>query len=224
MNYLAHGRLFVGYPYFLAGTAVPDWLSVVDRKVRARSKQALIVQHSADPREAAIAAGIVRHHHDDDRFHRTAEFNRLQWEFSRRIRDHLSDTTGMRPSFLGHILVEILLDATLAEQTPGLLDQYYAAMENIDPAEVERVVSEVAGKPADRLAWFIGRFIEVRFLEDYADDEKLVYRLNQVMQRVKLPPLPAAFQSLLPELRAEVTTARAALLMDPTTTRRGRVD
>ena len=41
MNYFAHGREFVDEPYFLAGTAVPDWLSVVDRPTRIRSRQAL---------------------------------------------------------------------------------------------------------------------------------------------------------------------------------------
>ena len=39
MNYFAHGHRFVDDPYFLAGTAVPDWLSVVDRKVRVRAAQ-----------------------------------------------------------------------------------------------------------------------------------------------------------------------------------------
>ena len=33
MNYFAHGVRFLEDPYFLAGTAVPDWLSVVDRRV-----------------------------------------------------------------------------------------------------------------------------------------------------------------------------------------------
>ena len=36
MNYLAHGFRFTDEPYFLAGTAAPDWLSVIDRKMRLR--------------------------------------------------------------------------------------------------------------------------------------------------------------------------------------------
>ena len=38
MNYFAHGWNYVDAPYVLAGTAVPDWLSVVDRRVRARAR------------------------------------------------------------------------------------------------------------------------------------------------------------------------------------------
>ena len=40
MNYFAHGYAFVDDPWFLAGTAVPDWLNVSDRGVRVRERQA----------------------------------------------------------------------------------------------------------------------------------------------------------------------------------------
>ncbi len=212
MNYFAHGRRFLHEPYFLAGTAVPDWLSVVDRKVRARSKGAKPLLESDDPAEALIAAGVIQHHVDDDWFHRTAEFNRLQWDFTRRIRDFLGKDSGLRPSFLGHILIELLLDSALIEDHPDQLDAYYAVLESIDPPLVQQAVERIAHRPADRLAWFIERFIEVRFLADYPDDEKLLYRLNQVMGRVKLPPLPDEFRSLLPELRQEVRASAPALL------------
>ncbi len=40
MNYLAHGWRYTDEPYVLAGTAAPDWLSVIDRKIRLRSRTA----------------------------------------------------------------------------------------------------------------------------------------------------------------------------------------
>ena len=212
MNYFAHGRRFIDRPYFLAGTAVPDWLNVVDRKCRCRSKKALPLVDSADPLEAEVAAGIVQHHADDDWFHRTEEFNRLQWDFTKRIRDFLGKDSGLRPSFLGHILVELILDSVLMEDDPAELDAYYSALDGIDGVAIQQTVERIAGKRADRLDWFIGKFVEVRFLEDYPDDEKLVYRLNQVMQRVKLPALPDSFETLLPELRREVRASSATLL------------
>ncbi|QDU77772.1 hypothetical protein Pan97_48510 [Bremerella volcania] len=212
MNYFAHGRPFLDQPYFLAGTAVPDWLNVVDRKCRARSKKALPLCESSDAMEAQVAAGIVQHHADDDWFHRTEEFNRLQWDFTKRIRDFLGKDSGLRPSFLGHILVELLLDSALIEDDPDELDAYYAALKEVDGALVQQTVQRIAERPAERLDWFIGRFVEVRFLEDYPDDEKLLYRLNQVMQRVKLPALPDAFATLLPELRRDVRASSAVLL------------
>ena len=212
MNYFAHGRCFLDNPYYLAGTAVPDWLSVVDRRCRARAKKAANFVESENSVEAMIAAGVIQHHVDDDWFHRNEEFNRLQWDFTSRIRDFLGKDSGLRPSFLGHILIELLLDSTLIEDQPGQLDEYYSVLSQIEAEAVQQVVERIAERPADRLAWFIERFVEVRFLADYPDDEKLVYRLNQVMQRVKLPALPDAFRSLLPGFRQEVRLSSAALL------------
>ena len=57
MNYFAHGRAWIDDPYMLAGTAVPDWLNVVDRRVRVRSRQAALHCESADVRVARLAAG-----------------------------------------------------------------------------------------------------------------------------------------------------------------------
>ena len=55
MNYFAHGYRFLDNPYFVAGTAVPDWLNVVNRKARVRSKHALPFIDDDDPRLAAVA-------------------------------------------------------------------------------------------------------------------------------------------------------------------------
>src|SRR6185436_8030726 len=136
-------RRFVHDPYLLAGTAVPDWLSVVDRKVRARSKNATRFVEDPDPRVAAVACGVVQHHFDDDWFHQTRAFAELSLKFTVSVRDLLPPDDGLRPSFLGHILVELLLDAHLAAQTPGLLDAYYQALESIDAGVVEAAVNQM---------------------------------------------------------------------------------
>src|SRR5262245_45831404 len=77
MNYFAHGRALINDPYFLAGTAVPDWLGVVDRRVRVRSALAEPHLASDDPRLARVAAGIVQHCRDDAWFHATRAFTEL---------------------------------------------------------------------------------------------------------------------------------------------------
>ena len=214
MNYFAHGRHFVDDPYFLAGTAVPDWLNVVDRRVRTRARAAAELVEDEDPRAGAVAQGIVQHHHDDDWFHRTAAFSELCWDFTVRIRDLLSPDDGLRPSFLGHILVELLLDAALITQHPRHLDVYYGALESLDPEVVQQTVNRIAARSTAGLRAFIPRFSRERFLYDYSDDAKLLFRLNQVMQRVKLPLLPDEFCQLLPAARRDVRESVHRLLAD----------
>jgi hypothetical protein len=214
MNYFAHGRPFIDDPYFLAGTAVPDWLSVVDRRVRVRSKQAELHLHAADPRTARVAAGIVQHCRDDDWFHQTRAFAELSLEFCHLLRARLPRDDGFRPHFLGHILVEILLDAVLIAREPQRLDAYYAAMESLEGESVQAAVNGMASRPTRDLGEFIGLFSRERFLSDYADDAKLLFRLNQVMRRVRLPLLPPDVAQFLALARQKVAQRKGELLAE----------
>src|SRR5262245_65818870 len=105
MNYLAHGWRFAGQPYFLAGTAAPDWLSVIDRKIRLRSRTAAEFVADPNPVLASIARGVVQHHADDAWFHATPAFNELSLSFAVDIRSALPVDEGFWPWFLGHILL-----------------------------------------------------------------------------------------------------------------------
>jgi hypothetical protein len=213
MNYLAHGWQFTGDPYFLAGTATPDWLCVADRSVRVRAKSAVAWSNDDDPKLAAIARGICRHHADDSRFHASRAFVELSVDFSRRIGRALPADAGFRSWFVGHILVELLLDSALAEEQPQRLTAYYGALAQVDMAAIETAVNRIAARPTDRLAGFISVFCRERFLWDYRDDGKLLVRLNQVMRRVRLPALPGSFVELLPAMRSAVRARRRELFV-----------
>jgi hypothetical protein len=212
MNYFAHGRDHIHRPYFLAGTAVPDWLCVVDRRMRIRRRHAEQHLDDADPRHAEIAAGVLQHLDDDRWFHQTRAFAELSLQLSLDIRAVLSDDAGFRPSFLGHILVEILLDAVLIEQQQDQLDAYYATFDEIDPHVVGEAVGCMAGQRSNHLPTFIPRFLSERFLYDYLDDAKLLWRLNLVMRRVKLTLLPERLLQIFPEARRKIRLRRDELL------------
>ena len=101
----------------------------------------------------------------------------------------MPDPFDHRPPFLGHVLAELMLDATLAERDPQLLSRYYDAMSSVAAHHVESLVNQLARSTTDRLVGFIDQFRAIRFLYDYLDDRRLAGRLNQVLRRVKLPPL-----------------------------------
>lgn len=212
MNYLAHARHCVHDPYYLAGTAAPDWLSVIDRRMRLRSKTVGQFVDDADPLRAAFARGVMQHHADDDWFHQQRAFVELSLQFTLQIRDLLAPDDGFRPSFVGHILVELLLDACLDEDDPQLLPNYYAALAELDPATVQQHINSLATKQSELIAAFLPRFQAERFLADYRDDARLLHRLNQVMRRAKLPALPESFVQLLPAARRDVRERKIWLL------------
>lgn len=212
MNYLAHSLACLEDPYEVAGAAVPDWLGLTRPRLRCRSRHASPWVDSADPATAAIARGVVRHHADDDWFHQTPAFCELSLEFARRVRCVTGDVDGMRPSFLGHILVELLLDADIMAEDPASVDCYYRALAEVNDQQVAGTIGAMIGADASALASIIRRFVPMRFLYDYAEDESLAFRLNQVMHRVGLPQLPGRFTQMLPDARKLISRHRDELL------------
>lgn len=212
MNYFAHGISFLDRPYVLAGTAVPDWLSVADRKVRLRPRRVEPFLDDGDPIRADVAAGVARHHADDDWFHRTPAFYDVSGVMTRRIRAVLGTDDGFRCSFLGHVITELLIDAVLIARHPERLDAYYSVLESLDPAAVQAAVNAMAKRPTQRLATFIELFVREEFLRDYLDEGRLLYRLNQVMRRVRLKPLPEELLDVLCWGREHVAGNLDALL------------
>jgi len=212
MNYLAHALPFLDQPYFAAGTSVPDWLSVVDRRVRLRIKHVEPFLNDSDAVVAAVAGGVWHHLKEDARFHETRAFAELSWQLTVMVRNVLKEEHGMRPNFLGHILVEILLDAALAEEDIKRLEKYYGLLEVIDPQLVEAAVNRISINQTDRLVLMIVEFRRQMILWDYVQDDKLLMRLNQIMSRVKLAPLPREFTTVLPTARQLVGSRKNELL------------
>ncbi|TWT83022.1 hypothetical protein CA13_44850 [Planctomycetes bacterium CA13] len=215
MNFLCHAIPYFGSPFVAAGTAVPDWLSVVDRKIRARRKHAVLFRDDPNPIVRDVAQGIIRHVEDDSWFHETLAFAETNMTLAVQLRDRLPGDAGFRPTFVGHILVEILLDSLWVRDNPSIADRYYRLLDDVSSKDVQSAVNVITGKPTEKLAPVIDRFVQVQFLYDYVDNEKLLFRLNQVMSRVRLAPLPDSLLDWFDEARDLVESRRSELMTPP---------
>jgi hypothetical protein len=200
----------------MASTGVPDMLSVIDRKVRMRRKSLEPFFNDADLAVVEVARGIAQHLEDDRWFHANGVFQKLNLEFSKAIRDVYPDDESMRPWFLGHIVIELLLDAHLTQQNPGVLERYYENMESVDATFIQGVINRVASRPTDDFVRLFDAFQREQFLFDYVDDDRLAYRLNQVMKRVGLEKFDDAVVALFSGFRERVLTLQHELLSPDT--------
>lgn len=214
MNYFAHGLTSIGRPWRLAGTATPDWLSAADRSMRLRRRTVEpFVIGDGSPR-AELAEGILQHLTDDARFHGSALFHETTAEVAARLSATVGSDARVRAGFTAHIVVELLLDSALIEEDPTRLDRYYAEIGSIDPEVVTATVEAITGhRPCD-LEAFVSRFLELRFLRNYGNDEALLRSVNHVRGRVRLEPLPASVASVLAATRSIVRSRAAELLGD----------
>ena len=215
MNFLAHAAPYLDTPVMAMGTCVPDWLSAVDRKIRARRIMAAAHVDDADAVVAETARGIIAHIDDDRWFHASERFTTMNLQLAVELRDQLPGDRGFRPMFVGHIVIEMLLDAHRQRRHPDVVDRYYAMLRQADHRAIEAAVNRITGKPTDALAPMIGRFTESEFLRDYLDSERLLFRLNQVMKRVSLEALPEALLPWIEATDARVGRHYDALLTPP---------
>jgi hypothetical protein len=213
MNFFTHGRRFLDDGYLVAGVAVPDWLSAVDRKVRARSPKARACLTHEDPIVVEVARGVIQHHFDDRWFHSCEAFVMLNARLSKSLRGHLPEDDSLRSNFVAHITIELIMDACLIDRDPTQLNRYYELVDSYDFDAIDRAVSIIAQRPLDgRLAELIPKFIDARFLADYHDNTTLLSRLNNVLKRVTLDPLPEQTVEWLQVARREVTEKLPELL------------
>ncbi len=212
MNYFAHALNHLNRPYFVAGTGIPDWLSVVDRKVRFRPHHLEPFADASGSIAAEVAAGALQHLHDDGWFHATRGFAEVTTELTHLFRSRLGADDKYHCGFLGHVGMELLLDGLLIERFPDEFEEYWRVLAGLDSQAVEIAVNLVGRQPTNRLAWFIDLFRREQFLRCYLDSHRLLTRLNQVLTRVKLSPLPAKATSILEASRSIVRDRLSDLL------------
>ncbi len=218
MNYLAHGLPFLVADhdddhagFRVAGTALPDWLRVIDKKARLRSEILDVVHVDDDVRFAALRDGARRHHDDDLRFHADEAFDAVATSMAAQLRAH---DGSLRASTLGHVLVEMLVDAALMQARPGLLEGYYDALDAVDEAQVAAFARRATGRPLDHAEHLIDRFRRVRFLAAYRFDEGLHDCLVGVCRRAGLQPPPSSSQAVIAAGRAQVMPLVARFFPD----------
>lgn len=213
MNYLSHGLPYLRSPYLLAGTALPDLLSVVDRRVRLREKSFVGRVYTGGSVEAELATGARLHLHDDGWFHRTRAFVECTATIAAWF-DGLLNEPDARTGFLGHVVTELLLDAALCERFPSLCDDYFHALGLVDPVLVTSCVERWTGQSVTGLPFLIRGMCRDRPMASYVTDEGLLRRLNQVLRRVKLRPLPEGALGVFAQSRPYIRN-RAAELLPP---------
>lgn len=214
MNSFSHALPYLEQPYVAVGCCVPDWLTAFDRKCRARKQKASHWVEAEDPVIREVAQGVVQHHRDDDWFHRGRQFHRLNQQLAVECRQQFPNDHSMRPSLIGHVVIEMLLDAYLGQTFSGALDAFYEVVSQVDPARVQEAVNRFANRPTSRLTLAIERFLELRYVFDYVEDAGVRFRMNKVLERLQLTPLPPEADAWIGTVRDRVQAQASQLLAE----------
>ena len=213
LNYFAHARSFLDRPFAVAGSCLPDWIAAC-KGPRLRAASLPTPRVPLSPENAQIREGVIDHLDTDARFHANPRFRQACKELTLAVRTARTPDPHYRASFVGHVLVELLLDAELIDRDPSGLQRFYEATRAIDSEDLVHRASVVLSiEPLPALARLHRRFNELEFLRDYRDDQLIVARLLDVGRRAGLDLGPAEpLTTVLPWARNHVRSCTDALL------------
>lgn len=184
MNFLSHfyfDRLN-GNANVVMGIVLPDL-------VKNASKEANLYPQKneflffGNPDEEALLAGWKRHLAVDLLFHSSEFFLEKTTELKHLIIP-VVENTAVRPSFLAHIGLELLLDHLLIEHNLVQVNQFYDNLSDVKKESLSDFLEHCKLKNPDVFFKFLEQFISSKYLLSYQKLENISYALNRICMRL----------------------------------------
>jgi len=181
MNFLSHFYLDrqSSDSLFVSGTCTPDLMSIFSRAVRVKH-QSLIIPIGTE----TFYQGVLRHYAADKAFHTCDFFLEESHAITLFLREHFTSNQVHRTFFIGHVLVELMIDKVLIAQDETLVSDFYAHLETVTAHKLAESTQYFVDKPLLGYEAFLQRFIQNRYLFHYSKYEYIIFVLKQIVQRV----------------------------------------
>jgi hypothetical protein len=165
--------------YHTLGTVLPDLLKNADKTIIIHPEK---LQHP-DKNINDIILGWKKHLEVDRFFHSSGFFI----ERSHALKNLLAPAiTGspVKPFFLGHIALEILLDSLLITNNKISTDDFYKHLDSCQADIIREFLNFSGLHETDRFFKFYDEFKRSRYLETYAQYHQVTYALKRICMRV----------------------------------------
>ncbi|TWR25857.1 hypothetical protein FPZ43_16380 [Mucilaginibacter pallidiroseus] len=181
MNFLSHYYFDrnTANCYFTLGTVLPDLLKNADKNIILHPEKLV----HPDARVNAIIKGWNKHLLVDKYFH-SADFflthsHQLKLELASAI-------TGspVKPFFLGHIAIELILDNLLITTGEVNVDAFYNHLDSCDEAVIAAFLSFAGLTDTTTFLKFYAEFKRSRYLHTYVNLPQVTYALKRICMRV----------------------------------------
>jgi hypothetical protein len=145
--------------------------------------------HTHNMYHIQLATGCAQHLETDKRFHASSFFEHYSMLINQMLKNGNFSSSFKRKWFVAHVLFELMLDRAMVKTYPHLVDEMYDGLYQISISELQ---SFITANNCINVEIFIQRFEhfrDVAFIRYYTDNNKLIYSLDRVMQKVRLPML-----------------------------------
>ncbi|WP_412467694.1 hypothetical protein [Pedobacter sp. KLB.chiD] len=191
------------------GTVLPDL-------VKNAVKEANLYPHKNEflfkgsPDEENLLIGWKRHLAVDLLFHSSDFFLEKTTELKQLVKP-IVENTAVRPSFLAHIGLELLLDHLLVEHNLIQVNHFYEKLSAVKKESLSDFLEHCKLKNPEVFFNFLEKFVSSKYLLSYQKLENISYALNRICMRLWSKTLD---EKQLQQLTFELEIFKDALKQD----------
>jgi acyl carrier protein phosphodiesterase len=184
MNFLSHYYFDrkSSNPYEVLGMVLPDLIKNADKSYNIYPEKNEHI-FLGNKHHSALLNGWKRHLQVDKIFHNSPFFFHHQHQIKLLIKNAISDSP-VKPFFLGHISLELLLDNLLISE--GLIDveNFYKLINEVDEKILKQFISLNGIADTDKFFKFFAMFKNEKYLFSYTNLDKITYALERICMRL----------------------------------------
>ena len=197
MNFLSHFYFErqTSNDYIVMGMVLPDLIKNANKNWNLNPQKDDYLFNDV-PEYNALLTGWKRHLELDQRFH-SSDFFKEQTAILKQLILPVLQTGPVKPFFLAHIGLELVLDHLLLTKTAIDTAKFYEQLEGANTPSLAGFL-RLAGLPDQaQFNKFLNGFISSRYLFSYEKMENITYALNRICMRLWAEPFTEEQLALL---------------------------
>ncbi|HEY4327939.1 MAG TPA: hypothetical protein VGN20_28405 [Mucilaginibacter sp.] len=181
MNFLSHFYFDrdTDNCYLVLGTVLPDLLKNADKNIIIHPEKLSHPDYAVN----SIIRGWKKHLEVDRYFH-SSDFFLTHSHNLKKLLLPAIEGSPVKPFFLGHIALELILDNLLLTTQKVTADGFYDHLDGCQPALVEKFLTFSGLKNTAVFFRFYDDFKKSRYLYSYSQTREIAYALKRICMRV----------------------------------------
>jgi len=206
MNFLSHFYFDrdTDNCYHILGTVLPDLLKNADKTIVLHPEKL----HHTNNDINSIIKGWNKHLEVDRYFHSSEFFLTHSHQLKLLLLPEI-EGSPVKPFFLGHIALELILDNLLLTTQRVTADGFYHHLNECDDSIIAEFLTFAGLKDTAVFFKFYEGFKKSRYLFSYAETKQIAYALKRICMRVWKDPFTPEHEAKMNEI---LTAYRASLL------------
>lgn len=197
MNFLSHYYFDrdVTNCYHILGTVLPDLLKNADKTIVLHPEKL----HHQNESVNSIIKGWNKHLEVDRYFHSSDFFLTHSHQLKKELAPVI-EGSPVKPFFLGHIALELILDNLLITTNKISVDDFYNHMQGCNDEVIQEFLTFAGLTDTTKFFRFFNGFKKDGYLHTYSETPKIAYALKRICMRVWRDPFTDEHEEAMNEV------------------------